>query len=308
MTILSGTFPVVATPFRDDGAIEEQDFRSLLDFIVTCGADGCVFPGVASEVETLSAAERGGLVALLGGHLRARIPFIVGASGPDPESVLARIREGAAAGAAAAMVMAPARLGPDVSAHIAFFSEIGKAAQVPILLQNAPAPIGAGLSPEAVAEIAHAVDAVEYVKEETLPCGQNLSRIRAAAGAAIRGVFGGAGARYVTDELARGALGTMPASELADVHVDLVRAFGRGEEAAARRLYAASLPLLTFQAVFRMAMTKEVLRRRGVIRHVFVRAGGPKLDDGDRRELALLLEEAADLPRIRPWTVPSQVA
>jgi 4-hydroxy-tetrahydrodipicolinate synthase len=199
------------------------------------------------------------------------------------------------------MVMAPARLGSDVAAHTAFFQNIGKATGIPILLQNAPGPNGAGLSPEAVAEIARAVEAVEYVKEETLPCGQNLSRIQAAAGASIRGVFGGAGARYVTDELARGAVGTMPASELTDVHVDLVEAWRRGDEATARRLYAASLPLLTFQAVFRMAMSKEVLRRRGVIQNVFVRAKGPRLDDRDRRELDLLLHEAAELPRTRPW-------
>ncbi|UIY28241.1 hypothetical protein LZK73_14660 [Neorhizobium galegae] len=42
-------------------------------------------------------------------------------------------------------------------------------------------------------------------------------------------------------------------------------------------------------------MTKEVLRRRGVIKNTFVRGKGPKFDEGDRKELALLLAEA-DLP------------
>jgi 4-hydroxy-tetrahydrodipicolinate synthase len=41
-----------------------------------------------------------------------------------------------------------------------------------------------------------------------------------------------------------------------------------------------------------MHMTKEVLRRRGVIRNTFVRGKGPKFDDGDRAELSLLLQEA----------------
>ena len=49
---------------------------------------------------------------------------------------------------------------------------------------------------------------------------------------------------------------------------DLVGAGNIGE---ARRLYSASLPLLNFQAVFRMHMTKEVLRRRGVIPNGLVR-------------------------------------
>jgi 4-hydroxy-tetrahydrodipicolinate synthase len=40
------------------------------------------------------------------------------------------------------------------------------------------------------------------------------------------------------------------------------------------------LPLLNFQAVFRMAMTKETLRRRGIIAHAGKRAAGPELDAG----------------------------
>jgi len=116
--------------------------------------------------------------------------------------------------------------------------------------------------------------------------------MQAALAGGVKAIFGGAGGRYITDELARGAAGTMPASELADIHAQLVHAFRAGDVAGARRLYYASLPLLNFQAIFRMRMTKEVLRRRGVIRNVGVRAKGPRFDAGDRAELDLLLAEA----------------
>jgi 4-hydroxy-tetrahydrodipicolinate synthase len=53
--------------------------------------------------------------------------------------------------------------------------------------------------------------------------------------------------------------------------------------------------LLNFQAVFRMAMTKETLRRRGIIGHAGKRAPGPELDAGDHRELGELLAEVGDL-------------
>ena len=42
-------------------------------------------------------------------------------------------------------------------------------------------------------------------------------------------------------------------------------------------------------------MTKEVLRRRGVITATQVRAAGPVIDAGDRRELDALLADVADL-------------
>ena len=55
------------------------------------------------------------------------------------------------------------------------------------------------------------------------------------------------------------------------------------------------LPLLNFQAVFRMAMTKDVLRRRGIITATHVRVAGPVLDAFDVRELDALVAGIADL-------------
>lgn len=55
------------------------------------------------------------------------------------------------------------------------------------------------------------------------------------------------------------------------------------------------MPALNFQAIFRMHMTKETLRRRGVIRHTHVRGAGPSMDPGDRAELAALLTQLAPL-------------
>ena len=284
--ILSGVFPVLPTPFDDAGAVDAAGFDAVIDFAVSCGVAGCVYPGVASEVDTLGDDERAALVARLGRRLDGRVPFVVGASAAAPAEVLAHVAGGARAGAAAAMVMAPAAAGDPVG----FFAEIGAQSPLPLMLQNAPAPIGAGLDADRVAEIARAVPNVRLVKEETLPCGQNLSRIRAACGDAIDGVFGGAGGRYVIDELARGALGTMPALEFADIHVRLLDAWAEGREDEARRLFAASLPALSFQAVFRMHMTKATLARRGVPVGPHVRGAGPRMDDMDRRELAALLD------------------
>jgi 4-hydroxy-tetrahydrodipicolinate synthase len=167
------------------------------------------------------------------------------------------------------------------------------------MLQNAPPPAGAGFDMKSIATVVAAVSGVRYVKEEAMPCGQRISSLLgqpALAGAAhFAGVLGGAGGRYLTDELTRGAIGTMPACELADVHAALLRAWRCGDRARARVLYNRSLPLLNFQAVFRWAMTKEVLFRRGVIACTHVRAPGPRLDAQDQVELGVMLDEIADL-------------
>lgn len=289
MNKLTGTFPVFCTTFDAEGHVNEAEFGSLIEFVVESGADGCVFPGVASEVDTLSATERARLTALLGATLAGRIPFICGASAASPAEVIAFAEAGAAAGAVAAMVMAPKHLGHDLAAQKAFFAEVCAGSTLPILLQNAPNPIGAGLAPEDTAALAMSQERIQYVKEETMPCGQNLTRILEAANGHIQGVFGGAGGRYITDELARGSLGTMPAAEFTDLHVRLVNAWKSGNETEARRLFMVSMPLLSFQAIFRMHMTKATLKRRGVLHSTFVRGAGPKMDQGDCAELDTLL-------------------
>ena len=301
MARIAGVFPVLPTPFTPDGPPDKDAFLRLADFAIAAGVDGVVFPGMASEVETLTAAERAELVAALGAHLAGRLPFIVGASHADPREAADRAREGREAGAVAAMIMAPPGCGQDVAKHIAYYAAIEDSVPgFPLMLQNAPAPNGAGLAPESVAAVAAGVPAIRYVKEETLPCGQHVTRILAVSGAELDGVMGGAGARFVLDELARGACGTMPALEIADAHAALWRAWQRGDRAEARRIYTLTLPLLAFQMTFRVRATKEVLKRRGLLAHTGARAAGPKLDAGDMAEIGELLATAAPTLSIHP--------
>lgn len=295
MKKLSGVFPVLPTPFTAGNQVDAQALARVLEFVLASGADGIVYPGMASEVETLSAAERRETVEFVGKNLRGRAAFVVGASAADPADAAARAAEGLKAGAAAAMIMAPVAFGADVAKHIAFYADIAARCPIAIMLQNAPSPMGAGLKPEAVAAVALGVPAIRYVKEETLPCGQNVTRILAATAGKLDGVFGGAGARYLMDELARGAAGTMPASELADLHAAIARAHATGDKVRARALYSRTLPLLLFQQTFRVRMTKEVLRARGLLESAHARAAGPTLDEGDQAELRALIDEAADL-------------
>lgn len=280
---LRGCFPVLCTPFDADGSVDVDAFDKVVDFALRCGVQGVVYPGTASEVGHLTSDERAMLIARLGQRLGGRVPFVAGATADTPEAVSSHIATGVEAGAVVAMVMAPKILGPDVAAHLAFFRAIDTA--IPLMLQNAPAPFGAGLKPDQVAELARELEWVSYVKEETLPCGANLSAVIALAGDHIEGVFGGAGGRYITDELARGALGTVPAVEIADLHTALVANWAAGNYSEARRLFANSLPMLNMQAIFRTRLTKEVLRRRGVIGPSESRHPDSRMDKDDLAEL-----------------------
>ncbi|MDQ6917093.1 MAG: dihydrodipicolinate synthase family protein [Pseudomonadota bacterium] len=296
---IAGVCPVLATPFDDDGLPDGAGLARIAEFAIRCGADAIVYPGVASEVEQLTDAERDRMLDVLATAVHGWVPLIVGASAADLPATILHLYKAASLRAAAAMVMAPARLAGDTAALIDYYRTLGAAANVPIMLQNAPPPSGAGFDMCAIARVVAEVPAVRYVKEEATPCGQRISSLLAAreiAGAPhFVGVLGGAGGRYILDELARGALGTMPACELTDIHAMMFAAWQVGNRGFARTLYNRTLPLLNFQAVFRWAMTKEVLKRRGVIASAHVRAPGPRLDRRDHEELGLMLAEIGDL-------------
>ncbi|HSW15626.1 MAG TPA: dihydrodipicolinate synthase family protein [Ramlibacter sp.] len=294
--IFAGVFPVLPTPFRPDGSPDVAGLRNLVRYLLAAGVNGITYPGIASEVSQLSTNERQTLLAAVLDEVGGRCPVIAGASSPQLEGSQQLAADASRAGAAMLMVAAPAnRAG--AQEQIAYFRGVCEAAGgVPLMLQNVPPPAGAGLEPEVVLQVLEAVPQIHYVKEEALPSGQRLSALlRGAEGTALRGVFGGAGGRYITDELRRGAAGTMPAIELAEVHVALWAAHQRGDVQGARRLFSRMLPVLNMQAVFRWALTKQVLVQRGLIAAGGQRAQGPALDETDRAELSDFMADIADL-------------
>jgi len=295
MTTLAGVFPILPTIFRADGAIDLDGTRRVLDYLLAAGAAGVVFPGLASEYDRLDVDERLQVTAKLGEWIGGRVPFIVGASHPDVAIATRLARAGAEAGAVAAMILTPHAHAGDMGAMAEYFAQIHRDSGLAIMLQNAPAPMGVGLGVEEVVALARQVEGIRYVKEETMPSGHRITALSRQAGAAVDAVFGGAGARYVIDELARGATGTMPASEVAEVHVAMLERYRRGDIDGARDLFERTLPLLSMQAVFRWRLTKAVLKRRGLIDSDYVRAPGPALDEHDQHELDALLGRIADL-------------
>jgi 4-hydroxy-tetrahydrodipicolinate synthase len=295
MGTLSGVLPILPTIFSPRGAIDEAGTRRVVEYIIASGAQGIVFPGLASEYETLSRDERLHMTGLIGSWIGKRVPFIVGASATATDDAVAYAAAGAEAGATAAMVLTPKSFAGDQAGMRDFYRAIHQGCGIDIMLQNAPAPMGIGLPLDKVAELVREVGGIRYVKEEAPPSGQRITQLTDLAGDSLLAVFGGAGARYVIDELTRGAKGTMPACEITELHVAMFDRFRHRDESGARDLFERTLPLLNMQAIFRWRLTKAVLERRGLIDSAFVRAPGPELDRYDRLELDALLARLSDL-------------
>lgn len=288
-TDLNGVLPVVPTPFLDSGELDLPSLANLIDFAVDAGASALVYPGVASEDVHLTPEERNACLQAAVTQNRGRLPIVAGVNSKTAEGMVAAAEQATANGADMIMAMAIPDMGAD---FIEWFKRISNATEGrPIILQNLFAPRGADLSAQGMLELAEAVPAIRYVKEEGIPSGAKVSALVAAVGGNLKGVIGGGGARYVFEELERGAVATMPAIELLELHVNLLNAYFQHRREEALALYTQSLPLLLIQAPFRMRMTKHILKHKGLIKSDFVREPLPEMDD-QLKHLVLELYEA----------------
>ena len=104
---ITGVFPVLPTPFDAAGAPDPASLATLVRYLLRCAVDGMTFPGVASEVATLSEAERAELTALVIREVAGRVPVVAGVSSNDAAVTLRLAKLAAGQGAAALMVGSP---------------------------------------------------------------------------------------------------------------------------------------------------------------------------------------------------------
>jgi len=270
--------------------------RSCVEFCVDAGAHGIVAPVNASESIALTDAERLRVAQILVEQAAGRVPVVVGVSGASTAASVLYARAAAEAGADAVMAMPPYVRHPSADEIPEFYRALAHATRLPIWIQNYVAPVGTPMSPAAIANLVREIDTVSYVKEETALAPQVMTQTKELAGDALEGFMGGMAGRFLLDEYARGACGTMPACEVADAHVAVWQALEAGDDELARQRFRLLLPLLTYEAMYSMVVYKEVLRRRGVIDNARVRApGAAKLDEHNHRELDQLLRDLTPL-------------
>jgi 4-hydroxy-tetrahydrodipicolinate synthase len=312
-----GLFAIPVTPFSDDGALDEDSLRRVIAFCVEAGTHGIVTPVNASEFTTLTEDERKTVTriaveenARAGGQ--GRVPVVIGVGARTTPEAVAYARFAQDCGADAVIAM-PAYNPPlDEQGIYDFYAALNEAVRLPVYVQNHEriGPLdrpGAGtpLSPEFIARLCRELPRVLYVKEESLNTGIKIVQTLELAGEACLGIMGGKAGRYLLDEYRRGACGTMPACESADVHAQVWNLLDSGKERAARDLFNALLPLLNYEALFGTAVYKEVLYRRRIIASPYKRLSGLTLDRYDHQELDAILADLAPQFRIKtPTTRP----
>ena len=105
---LCGYFTALYTPFREDGAVDEEGLRhNVRRTLALPGVGGVSVNSIHQEFWTLTGTERKRLVEVVLDEVGGRVPVVVGCSDPSAETVVDFARHAAAAGADLVMAWPP---------------------------------------------------------------------------------------------------------------------------------------------------------------------------------------------------------
>src|SRR5437762_4688711 len=146
---LAGIFPPIATAFAPDGVLRPPA-AGFLEYLRDGGLDGVVALGSNGEAAHLSEAERVRYIDLVRQALPAPLRLIAGTGAESTHATIERTRAAAAAGAQAALVIAPSYFRRQLTAETlrAHYHSVAEASPIPILIYNVPVHMGYDLGAE----------------------------------------------------------------------------------------------------------------------------------------------------------------
>lgn len=289
-----GVWGVVATPFQ--GSTLDVDLDSLSELVEhyeAIGATGLTVLGVFGEAVALTAEERRQVLEIA--VECTDLPLVVGVTALATRPAIDEIRAAqdvAGERLAAVMVQANSARPEVVIAHL---DAIHRATGAKVVLQDYPLASGVSISTKALISVVTWCTFVIAVKAEAPPTSVAIAELTAALVGRVS-VFGGLGGQGLLDELLAGAAGAMTGFSYPEALIACVRAWQEDGYRAARDQLLPYMPLINFeqQAKVALAIRKECLRERGLIRDAGVRPPAAGFPEDLRFSMGTHLREASD--------------
>ena len=135
--MFSGSIPALVTPFRN-GKVDEEAFRAFVDWQIEEGSSALVPCGTTGESATMTIEEHNRVVQICVEQARGRVPVIAGAGSNDTRIALEHMFAAQAAGATAALVVAPYYNKPSQEGLYQHYAYLASRCDLPIILYNIP--------------------------------------------------------------------------------------------------------------------------------------------------------------------------
>ncbi|MCE1180815.1 MAG: 4-hydroxy-tetrahydrodipicolinate synthase [Rhodocyclales bacterium] len=164
--MITGSICAIVTPMHEDGSLDLNSFRNLLDFHVQEGTDAIVVVGTTGESPTVTVEEHCELIKVAAEHIAGRIPVIAGTGGNSTAEAIELTEFAKKAGADMSLSVVPYYNRPTQEGMYRHFKAIAEAVELPILLYNVPGRTVADMSNDTILRLA-GVPGIVGVKDAT---------------------------------------------------------------------------------------------------------------------------------------------
>ncbi len=166
MKPIVGSIVALVTPMQDDGKVDYDALRHLIDWHVAEGTDCIGVVGTTGESPTVSMDENREIIRVAVEHARKRVPIMAGTGANNTQEAIELSRYAREVGADCTLSVVPYYNKPSQEGIYQHFRAIAEAVDIPMVLYNVPGRTVADMQPETALRLAQ-VPGIVGIKEAT---------------------------------------------------------------------------------------------------------------------------------------------
>lgn len=188
MAKLTGSWPCVMAPFKENEDFDGEALKRQLDWLIEKGAPGILTTGSLGECGQLTWEERRELFDITVSHVTGRLPVMLGVCGVEQTTreAVEFSKYAQSIGADALMIKPPMTLGTfgrrgtgALEDYLRFFGPIRDAVSLPIMLYNSPGTTMTDATGPIASELARR-DYIQYIKDGSKTMSRFIELIKMA--------------------------------------------------------------------------------------------------------------------------------
>jgi len=164
--MIQGSIVALVTPMFDNGDVDQDSLKNLVEFHVAEGTDALVAMGTTGESATLNEHEHMNVVSSIIEYVAGRIPVIAGTGANSTTEAISLTQAAKAIGADACLLVTPYYNKPTQEGLYLHYKAIAEAVDIPQILYNVPGRTACDMLPETVGRLAK-IKNIVGVKEAT---------------------------------------------------------------------------------------------------------------------------------------------
>jgi 4-hydroxy-tetrahydrodipicolinate synthase len=175
--LVLGSLVAIVTPMHDDGTLDFDALRRLIDWHVAEGTSAIVIVGTTGESPTVDVAEHQALIRTAVEHVAGRIAVVAGTGANSTAEALALTEFAKKAGADACLSVVPYYNKPTQEGLYRHFRTIAERVDLPLILYNVPGRTGCDLANDTVVRLAEVAN-VAGIKDATGDLVRHVDLVR----------------------------------------------------------------------------------------------------------------------------------